>query len=139
MKRVVLKITLAVLPRVISLTARKSASFREFMAQRNCIAQFQLKDGSIGYHYEFRNGKLRSRAGLHPRPDVALIFKDLATALAFLKAPGKQDMGQIVHAAKNFRVIIAGRDELCVWFMQLLNRILMTRYEFGLVMRDGTH
>lgn len=139
MKRAFLKLTLLVLPKVLRTTAKKNASFREFMGRHNCVVQIKLKNNSIGRHYQFRNGELRATSGIHPKPDVALVFKDLATALSFLKPPARQDMREIVHAAKNFKVAVEGPDELAVWFMQLMNRIQMTRCKFGTPMPDGTH
>jgi trimethylamine-N-oxide reductase (cytochrome c) len=138
MKRVVLQVTLATIPIAIRVTAKKSPLFRQFMGRHNAVAQFQLKDGSLGRYLILRNGTATSAAGLHPQPDIRLIFKDVATALAFLKPPGKQNMAAIVHAAKNFKVVVAGRDDLCVWFMQLMNLIAWARCEFGMPMRDGT-
>ncbi len=138
MRRTILRVTLAAIPVMIRLTVRRHPHFRQFMSRHNVVAQLQLKDGSIGRYLVLRNGTVSSSAGVHPRPDVVLDFKDLATALQFLKPPGKQNMAEIVHAAKNSKVVVAGRDELCVWFMQLLNLILMTRFEFGKAMPDGT-
>lgn len=138
MKRVMLKVILAVLPRVLTRTASKHASFREFMTRRNCVVQIKLRDNSIGRYYRFDNGRVESAAGIHSSPDVALIFKNMATALSFLKPPARQDRREIVHAAKNFQVVVAGPDEAAVWFMQLMNRIQMTRCTFGTAMPDGT-
>lgn len=138
MKRILLKTTLAAIPVFIRLTARRSASFRRVLGRHDAIVQFQLKDGSLGRHLTFRKGSVASAAGIHPQADVRLIFKDVATASEFLKPPGRQDMAAIVHAAKNFKVIVAGRDDLCVWAMQLLNMIAWANTEFGTAMRDGT-
>lgn len=138
MKQAFLKLTLLVLPKILRATAGKSASFREFMGRRNCVVQIKLKNNSVGRHYLFRSGEVRSISGIHPKPDVALVFKDLATAISFLKPPPRQDMREIVHAAKSFKVAVEGPDELAVWFMQLMNRIQMTRCKFGTPMPDGT-
>ena len=77
-----------------------------------------LKDGSIGRHYIFKNGQVSSRPGLHPNPDGSVIFKDVETALVFLKPPF--DRAEIVHAAKNFRAVTPGRSGdtvnfKCLW------------------------
>jgi trimethylamine-N-oxide reductase (cytochrome c) len=136
MKRTVVRTILYGLTHVLRHTAKKHAGFREFMCKHNCTVQIRLKDGSIGRFYVFKNGKIRSDAGIHATPDVVMMFKDLPTALSFLKPP--QDMRDIVHAAKQFRVVILGRDDLAVWFMQLLNRIETSKLEFGVAMPDGT-
>ncbi|MFO1468053.1 MAG: molybdopterin-dependent oxidoreductase [Steroidobacteraceae bacterium] len=138
MKRVMLRITLAAIPVMLRASARKSPLLRQFMSRHDAVAQMQLKDGSLGRYFIFKNGTVRSAAGVHPKPDVAMVFKDLATAGEFLKPPGKQDMAQIVHAVKNFKAVVNGRDELAVWFMQLLNMIGTAKSEFGTRMPDGT-
>ncbi len=106
------------------------------LREYNIVAQIQLKDRSLGRHFIIADGKVKSRAGLHPRPDVAMIFKDVDTALVFLNPNPK--MNEVVHAAKNFKVQVMGRDLLCVWFMQLLNLMNSSGLEQGVAVRDGT-
>ena len=48
------------------------------------------------------------------------------------------DQSEIVLAAKTFRVVVEGKDELAVWFMQLMNMINTAGLEFGTSMPDGT-
>ena len=60
----------------------------------------------------------------------------MATALAMMKP--KPDMGEVVHAAKNFKVLVIGPDPLCVWFMQLLNAMNSAALQRGTPMPDGT-
>ena len=95
-----------------------------------------MKDGSIGRWYALEKGRVRSRAGLHPKADVTISFRDVATALTFLVPP--PDQSEIVHAAKHFRVIVDGKSALVVWFMQLLNMIPRVGLRYGTPMPDGT-
>jgi hypothetical protein len=134
-KQLVLTGILYSLTRVLQLSATMYPAVRKRMAQRNIVAQIRLKDNSIARYYIFRDGKVRSGVGLHPNPD-ALVFLDLATALTFLKPPQRQS--EITHAAKQFRVQIHGRDELVVWFMQLVNFTMNARSKYGTRMRDGS-
>lgn len=136
MKRTILKTILFGIAHVLSLKARKHAAFRDFMRRRNCVVQIRLKDGSIARHYAFNNGKVKSKSGIHPKPDVVMTFKDLPTALQFMTP--NPDQGAIVLAAKTFRVVVEGRDELAVWFMQLMNMVNTAGLEFGTTMPDGT-
>src|SRR3954463_2898391 len=106
------------------------------MMQHNCAVQIRLKDNSIGRYYIFQNGRVRSAAGIHPKPDVSLVFRDVPTALIFLKPPQRQS--EILHAAKQFRVQILGRDELVVWFMLLVNLTQSAGLQFGTRMPDGS-
>jgi trimethylamine-N-oxide reductase (cytochrome c) len=136
MKRTLLKAILLAIPTVLRLHARRSEAMREFMRRRNAVVQIRLKDGSIGRHFRFNSGKVESAAGIHPRPDVAMIFKDLSAALTFMNP--NPDQGEITLAAKTFRVVVEGRDELAVWFMQLMNMIPHVSLEHGNRMPDGT-
>jgi len=136
MKRALLKTILFGITHVLRRTAKKYPAFAAEMKRHDCVVQIKLKDDSVGRHYLLKNGTVKSKAGIHPKPDVTLIFKDLSTALEFLKP--NPDMGEVVHAAKNFRVMVVGRDDLSVWYMQLMNRILTEGLEFGTKMPDGT-
>ena len=135
-KRSRLKIILFAIGKILRLKAGKHEAFLEFMRRRNCVVQIRLKDGTIGRHYRFTNGKVESFAGIHDHPDVPMSFTDLATALTFMNP--KPDQAAISLAAKTFRVVVEGRDELAVWFLQLMNMINTAGLEFGTVMRDGT-
>ncbi|MDH2431797.1 molybdopterin-dependent oxidoreductase [Pokkaliibacter sp. MBI-7] len=136
MKRTLLKSILFGLTAAIRLTALRSPEFRQQLKSRNLIAQIRLKDGSIARHYCLRGGKVSSAAGLHPAADVSIAFHDVATALEFVKPPA--DQAKIVHAAKHFKVTVAGEDPLVVWFMQLLNRLQTASLTMGMAQRDGT-
>lgn len=132
----VLKTILFGLTHVIKKTAKSHPSFREELRRKNCVAQIKLKDGSISRYYVFQAGNVTSKAGVHPKPDIEMAFKDLRTALIFMKPP--QDRAEIIHAAKQFRIIVTGRDELVVWFMQLLGRTQTEGLQHGTPMPDGS-
>ncbi|HUH60800.1 MAG TPA: molybdopterin-dependent oxidoreductase [Candidimonas sp.] len=136
MKKAVLKAILFAVPTVLRRTAKKYPAFREEMNRHDCTVQIKLKDESIARYYTFARGRVTSSSGVHPKPDVAMVFRDLSTALTFLKPP--MDRAEIVHAAKQFRVVVLGKDELVVWFMQLMNRIETSGMQSGTPMPDGS-
>jgi trimethylamine-N-oxide reductase (cytochrome c) len=117
-------------------TASRHPAMAAFMRRKNCVAQIRLQDGSVGRQYHFHGGRVSSRAGLHPSPDVTMSFRDIETALTFLVPPVRQ--ADVVHAAKTFKVQVDGRDALVVWFMQLLNMIQTAGLQAGRRMPDGT-
>jgi len=135
MNGIVLKIILLSIPRIITKTARKHPEFRQTLRQYDCVVQLRLKDSSIARHYIFQSGKVRSKAGVHSNPDASVIFNDVATALIFLKPPFNQ--AEIVHAAKNFRVVTPGRSEILVWFMQMMYRTQTIGLQYGTPAADG--
>ncbi len=136
MKRTLLKTILFAIPQVLRVTAHKYPAFREQMRERDCVVQIKLKDNSIGRYYTFTAGKIRSTAGIHANPDVLMLFQDLRTALKFLKPPISQ--ADVIHAAKQFKIMVLGADDLVVWFMQLMNRMQTVGLQYGTPMKDGS-
>lgn len=136
MKRTLLKGILFGVSAMIRFTSVRSSVFRDQLREHDLVAQIRLKDGSIGRYYCLHGGKLSSTTGLHSAPDVTISFHDLSTALDFMKPP--LDQAKIVHAAKHFKVTVAGQDHLVVWFMQLLNKLQTAMLRMGTPQRDGT-
>ncbi|MDP9012431.1 MAG: molybdopterin-dependent oxidoreductase, partial [Pseudomonadota bacterium] len=136
MKRSILRAILLALPLLMRRAARAHPAFRAMLREHDLVAQIRLKDGSIGRHFLIKSGAIKARPGLHARPDVTMVFKDVATALTMMSPT--PDMGEVVHAAKNFKVMVLGPDALCVWFMQLLNRMNSAGLEMGTRMPDGS-
>ncbi len=135
MKRQILKTILFALPKVLAFTARRHPAFRQRLKQRNLIVLIGLQDGSLNRMIEFRDGKIvRPRA--HARPDMRMLFKDVRTALKFLMP--NPDQGEIIHAAKNFKVVTEGRDDLVVWFAQTMNMSQTVGLPMGTPMSDGS-
>jgi len=135
MKRLVLRTVLFGLAQLLAKAARGRPAFRAFACRHDIVVQIQLKDGSIGRWFAWRGGRVRTRAGIHPAPDVRMMFKDIDTALTMLKP--NADMGEVVHAAKNFKVMVVGPDPLCVWWMQLLNLSQSSGLRMGTPLADG--
>ena len=134
-KRLLLRGVLFALARLLERASRTRPALRAFARRHDAVVQIQLKDGSVGRWFELRGGTIRSRAGLHPRADMRMIFKDVGTALAMMRPD--PDMGEVVHAAKNFKVIVAGPDALCTWWMQLLNLSQTAGLKMGQALPDG--
>ncbi len=136
MNRIILTGILLGVPVMIKHAARKHPEIRNTLRKHNAVIQIRLKDGSIGRHFIFKNGQVTSRPGLHPNPDGSVIFKDVETALVFLKPPF--DRAEIVHAAKNFRAVTPGNSKILVWFMQLMNRTQTIGLQYGTPQADGS-
>jgi len=103
-----LQATLFALPRIFALKARTSATFRAFLCERNCAVQLRTADNEVARYFVFDNGKVQSSSGLHPAPDMTMRFQDVETALALTTPP--IDYAEMIHAGKNFRVILEGDE-----------------------------
>lgn len=136
MKRLVFQTILFALAPMLNKAAGTRPAFRAFMRRHDAIVQIQLKDGSIGRYFVVSGGRVRSTKGIHPSPSVRMVFKDVQTALSMMKP--NADMGEVVHAAKNFRVMVMGPDPLCVWFMQLMNQSQTSGLSMGMPQKDGS-
>jgi trimethylamine-N-oxide reductase (cytochrome c) len=135
MKRAGVRIILAALPPMLKHAARSRPVFRRFLKRHDTIAQIELKDGTAARHFIFSGGAIKSRPGPHPGAAVRLVFVDEDTALSMLRR--NPDMGEVVHAAKSFKIQLLGDDGLCVWFMQLLNLLQKSALKMGRLMPDG--
>ncbi|MCM3879310.1 MAG: hypothetical protein ND807_04290, partial [Vicinamibacterales bacterium] len=135
MKRAILRAILLSLTPMLNATAKKHPAFRAALARHDYTAQIRLKDGSIGRTFTIRAGRVTSRPFRGEPADVQMVFHDLYTALAMLKP--NADMAEVVHAAKNFKVVVQGRDELSVAFMRLLSLSQQVKLAQGTRMRDG--
>jgi trimethylamine-N-oxide reductase (cytochrome c) len=109
--------------------------FADRLKERNLTAQFRLRDRPEGRWIRFENGRISSRKGISPNPDLTIAFKNRAIAEEFLTPPFDPLMR--IDAAKNFKITLEGPDELVVWFMATMNRMLSVGWKSGTDMGDG--
>ena len=77
-------------------------------------------DGSIGRIVEIKQRQIPvALRALRPEAQVVMVFKDAATALQALLPNRKQS--DIIHNAKNFKMVTTGPDDLVVWLAHTLN------------------
>ena len=132
----VFKIILFALPRLIRLTARRSPSFRDELRKHNCLLQFRLKNNSAGRCLTFSDGQVSSTADIHPKPDAAIVFKNLEVALQILTPFA--DINFKVFAAKNFLMTLEGSDPITNWALQMVQRVFYEGFKYGEPMADGS-
>jgi trimethylamine-N-oxide reductase (cytochrome c) len=111
------------------------AGFRARIAEKNCIAQIRTKDGSVGRYFVFSAGRVRSKAGLHPKPDVVLGFESAQLGARLMTPP--IDWHAQVHAQKNFELTLDGPEEFACWFTQLILAAARAPWPAGTKMPDG--
>jgi len=120
---------------VLRLTALQFPAFRKRLRERNLVAQLRLADGSIARYIEFRNGKIHSKAQLHPAPDVVLFFKNELIGTKFLNP--KRDWLFIIDAMKNFKMALIGPDELTSWLSETVSMAQTIRFKQGIDLGGG--
>ncbi|NJD30361.1 MAG: hypothetical protein FIB04_00535, partial [Gammaproteobacteria bacterium] len=123
------------IPQAMRAAARMYPEYAARLRERNVIAQFRLRDRPEGRWIQLENGKVRSKKGLHARPDITIAFKNRAIAESFLTPPF--DLLERIDAAKMFKVTLEGPDELAVWFMATLARLETVMWKAGTDMGNG--
>jgi trimethylamine-N-oxide reductase (cytochrome c) len=142
------RIFLFVAAQWLKLTSVKYPAFRKRLKEKNFTAQIKVMDNPIGRYFTFSNGKISSKSGIHPSPDVCMAFSDVALACSLLM-PRLNQLKQLVlgsffsglnfaNAMKNFRLTLEGPDELTVWFMETLSLMFYAGIDYGVDVGDNT-
>ncbi|MBW1676494.1 MAG: molybdopterin-dependent oxidoreductase [Deltaproteobacteria bacterium] len=133
--KIVFSIILFGLDLMLKRATRKYPSFKNRLKKKNFIAQIKVKDNSQGRHFTFKNGNIISKAGIHPSPDVTIVYRNACLA-AKLMRPNRDQLEQI-NAMKNFQIAMEGPDELTMWFMETLSLMLSSGVEYGTDLGNG--
>ncbi|UCG67905.1 MAG: molybdopterin-dependent oxidoreductase [Deltaproteobacteria bacterium] len=124
---------------VVALLIRVSAmlhpAFKERLKEKSFTAQIKTSDRALSRSYTFEDGKVISRPGIHPNPDVTITYRsaDLAVKLAVLW----RDQLEQINAMKNFQLGLEGPDELTMWFMETLSLMLSAGKQYGTDLGKG--
>ena len=70
--------------KMIRRTAKKHPSFKERLKEKNFTAQLKVKDNSVGRYFRFNAGRVSSKRGTIPNPDVCMTFNSAALAVRLL-------------------------------------------------------
>ncbi len=123
------------LDRLLKHTARKHAAFRARLKEKDLVAQIKVMDDSQGRTFFFEGGKVRSKRGIHPSPDVTLAFKTAALGARLMMPP--LDFAAQVDAQKTFSLTMEGPDELTYWLAQTIMQTQTAGLRFGTDLGHG--
>jgi trimethylamine-N-oxide reductase (cytochrome c) len=127
--------TLAGLEVLLRTTALRHAAFAARLRERDAVVQIRLVGRARGRAYTIKGGKVRSRSGIHPAPDLVMSF-DSADIAARLMRPDR-DYLEFINALKNFQMRVEGPDDLAVWFSETLQMMLTVGLETGVDVGGG--
>jgi len=130
-----LRVLLFAAAQYIKLAAVRNPSFKQRLKEKNITVQIKLLDNSIGRSFIFKNGKITSKSGIHPQPDVCMGISDARLAGKML-SPARDQMEQM-NAMKNFCLTLDGPDELTTWFMEILSLSFTAGMKYGLDLGNG--
>ncbi|MBW1668622.1 MAG: molybdopterin-dependent oxidoreductase [Deltaproteobacteria bacterium] len=123
------------LEKIMKYAARKYPSFAARLKEKNFIAQIKLRDNSQGRYFIFKDGKVRSKNGIYPSPDITMTFQSAALAAKLMK-PWRSQL-DVISAMKNFQLGLEGPDELTIWFSETLNLLFTAGLKYGTDMGGG--
>ena len=90
------------LEKLLKRAANKYPHFEQRLKEKNFTAQIKLMDNSQGRYFVFENGKVRSKSGLHEKPDMVMSFRNAETAVRLMK-PTRSQL-DLISAMKAFQV-----------------------------------
>src|SRR5580698_1803823 len=120
---------------LLKMAARRHADFKARVKEHNFVAQIMARDEEIGRWIEFKDGTITSRAGLHDKPDVKLMFKNAGSGVALLTPP--IDWLRQINAQKDFVLAVDGPEHLTNWFAQTLMMSQSAGLQYGKKLRRG--
>ncbi len=101
------------LAKAFQFTAWRREAFRNKLKEKDFIIQIKTASGSTARFFIFQAGKISSGAGLHPKPDVSLVWKDEQVAF---KTMTNKDPKAVMNAAIKGELKIEGKGDLALWF-----------------------
>src|SRR5690349_24799556 len=116
--------------------SQRHPHFNRRVQEHDFVAQIMTRDESIGRWFRFKAGIITSRAGLHEKPDIKILFKNAKIGASLLTPPINW-LDQI-NAQKDFVLTVEGLDALTNWFAQTLMMAQSAGLKYGTKMRDGT-
>jgi trimethylamine-N-oxide reductase (cytochrome c) len=120
---------------LLRFTAWRYPVFKARLKEQNFVAQLRTRNGAVGRWFQFKDGRIRTGAGIHADPEVVLIFKDAQIAAKLLMPPIKQ-LDQI-NALRDFYINLEGPDELTSWFTQTLLLTQTVGWKLGTPLANG--
>src|ERR1700676_3334738 len=94
------------LAQMLKFKAFRHAAFRARLKQRNLVAQIMARDEETGRWFQLKDGRITTASGLHPAPDIKLMFKNAAWGAKLLTPPVNW-LNQI-NAQKDFVLTVDG-------------------------------
>ena len=101
--------TLYLMGKLLGLRSRTDPALRARLAEQDMVAQVRLQGLGLGRRFVIEGGRVSSRSGLHPSPDVTLSFRSAALANRLLRR--RRDRLEFLNAARTGQMKLLGADE----------------------------
>jgi molybdopterin guanine dinucleotide-containing S/N-oxide reductase-like protein len=123
------------LGKLLQIQAARHSAFREQLKCHDLTAQLRLLDGSLGRYYVVRAGRIVSKRGFHPSPQVVMSFRDAAVATRVLRP--RRDRLEFLNAAKNSQLELKGEGRLVSHFTDALTGVFSAGSSYGVKLPGG--
>src|SRR4026207_1604245 len=115
-------------------TAWRHPAFRAKLKEQNLVGQIRVKAGT-GRYYVIKDGKISSRRGIHPNPDVVVTVKSARLGFQIFTPPN--DQLARINAAKSFSMTLDGPQDKAIWFMFTLESMMQAGWRYGVDLGSG--
>ncbi len=116
-----LALVLFILKLKLTRAAVKDLALSKKISQRDYTIVIRTQDRKHGRYFIFTNGTIVSANGLHPQPDIEMVWKDVGTAFKSMAFGGKAD---ILQAMGRSELIIEGNLDHYFWFGDMLDLMM---------------
>jgi molybdopterin guanine dinucleotide-containing S/N-oxide reductase-like protein len=130
-----LAIVLAGVSFALNATARLYPSFKARLREKKFVAQISTRDSAKGRYFKFGDGRVVSKAGTHPKPDMEITFRTAELGFKLLTPPFNH--GDFVNAMKNFNMEMSGPDDITLFFTNTISLMQTIRWKSGTKMPNG--
>lgn len=110
------KFLLWALTKLLQRAVNSNPACARYVAGKELVFQIQTA-GGIGRHFNIRNGKVSSTAGLSGSPQFTFTFKNAARGFAILSA--KDSKGAFLAALHDEDLVLSGDFVEVMWFQGL--------------------
>lgn len=123
------------LGKLLQIQAARHRAFREQLKCHDLTAQLRLLDGSLGRYFVLSGGRIVSKRGFRPSPQVVMSFRDAAVATRVLRP--KRDRLEFLNAAKNYQLELKGDGRLVGHFTDALTGVFSAGSSYGVKLPGG--
>ena len=102
------------------LVSRLNRDFKETLKERNGIAEIRTSDWKVAWHFFVSHGTLRIARGSHPKPDYAMVYKDIPIALEVM-TNGTEEA--FMKAMMDGTLVFEGDLAFGMWFNDLMQKL----------------
>lgn len=99
--------------------ANHNDAFKEKLEEKDTILQFRTESGKVARYYIIRDLKVKPFAGIHPKPNMCMSFKDAAYAYSTIMNASKDKMA-FMKGMGTKDIVVTGEAQEMMWFMSLI-------------------